>query len=55
MTIGSCDFPRVSSGILSQYTGRYVDDGIDWVVTLEGRQLMIQRTGREKAPPAGKP
>ena len=43
----------VAPGILAQYTGTYVQSlrgELDWVVTLEGNQLMIQRTGREKAP-----
>lgn len=43
----------VAPGILAQYVGTYVETQqllLDWVVTLEGNQLMIQRTGREKAP-----
>ena len=43
----------VAPGILAQYTGTYVGtfvDESDWVVTLEGNQLMFQGTGREKAP-----
>jgi hypothetical protein len=41
----------VAREILAKYTGTYVESGgYDWVVTLEGNQLMIQRIGREKAP-----
>ena len=42
----------VAPGILAQYAGTYVQSfrgDLDWVVTLQGSQLMIQRTGREKA------
>ena len=41
----------VARSILAKYLGTYAEpNGIEWVVTLEGNQLMIQRTGREKAP-----
>jgi hypothetical protein len=43
----------VAPAILAQYTGTYVETQrllLEWVVTLEGNQLMIQRSGREKAP-----
>ena len=41
----------VAPGILAQYMGTYAESsGREWVVTLEGNQLMIQRTLREKAP-----
>jgi Tol biopolymer transport system component len=40
----------VEPGILAQYAGTYAVRGLDWMVTLEGTQLMIQRTAREKAP-----
>lgn len=43
----------LAPAILAQYTGTYAETQrllLDWVVTLEGDQLMIQRTGREKAP-----
>jgi hypothetical protein len=41
----------VAPGILAKYPGTYSESsGIDWVVTLEGNQLLIQRIGREKAP-----
>ena len=41
----------VAPAILAQYTGTYADNnGIEWTVTVESNQLMIQRIGREKAP-----
>ena len=41
----------VASAILTKYAGTYAESsGREWVVTLEGNQLMIQRTLREKAP-----
>ena len=40
----------VTPGILAQYTGTYVENRRDWMVTVEGNQLMIQRTEREKVP-----
>jgi len=47
----------VAPGILAKYMGTYVEGernwmvgSGEWVVTLEGNQLMIQRTGQEKAP-----
>jgi hypothetical protein len=39
----------VAPAILAKYVGTYSEPaGIDWTVTLEGNQLMIQRIGREK-------
>ena len=41
----------VAPGILAKYTGTYAESrGIEWAVTLEGNQLMIQRIGRQKVP-----
>jgi Tol biopolymer transport system component len=41
----------IPPAILAKYVGTYSESsGIEWTVTLEGGQLLIQRTGRQKVP-----